>query len=301
MKVTRRDFLKYCIGSAAALGLDFSVLGSLEKALAASKGPPIIWLNAANCTGCTVSLANLVGSQAPVDVGDLLVNTINLAFHPNLMGASGDLAVESLKNAASGAYVLVVDGGIPTAFGGHTCMLWTEPDGREVTALEAVTTYGPGAAAILCVGTCSSFGGMAGAYPNPTGIKNVSAVVQHPLSINIPGCPPHPDWMVWTIAQLLAGKKPALDSVGRPYDLFGGERRNVHENCPRRETEEAEIFGTEGRCLEELGCKGPQTQGDCPVRRWNNRTNWCVGANAICLGCTEKGFPDRFSPFYKET
>ena len=35
MTVSRRYFLKYCAGSAAALGLEFSTLGTLEKALAA--------------------------------------------------------------------------------------------------------------------------------------------------------------------------------------------------------------------------------------------------------------------------
>jgi hypothetical protein len=28
--------------------------------------------------------------------------------------------------------------------------------------------------------------------------------------------------------------------------------------------------------------------------------NWCIGAGSICLGCTESGFPDSFSPFYVE-
>jgi metallophosphoesterase (TIGR03768 family) len=36
--LSRRVFLKYCLGSAAALGLDFSILGTLEKAVA-SGGP----------------------------------------------------------------------------------------------------------------------------------------------------------------------------------------------------------------------------------------------------------------------
>jgi metallophosphoesterase (TIGR03768 family) len=40
MKVLRRDFLKYCAGSAAALGLDFSTLGTLRKVLAAVGIPP---------------------------------------------------------------------------------------------------------------------------------------------------------------------------------------------------------------------------------------------------------------------
>jgi hypothetical protein len=34
MGLSRRVFLKYCVGSAAALGLQFSPLGSLEKVLA---------------------------------------------------------------------------------------------------------------------------------------------------------------------------------------------------------------------------------------------------------------------------
>ncbi len=40
MKLLRRDFLKYCIGSAAALGLEFSTLGTMGKALAATGAPP---------------------------------------------------------------------------------------------------------------------------------------------------------------------------------------------------------------------------------------------------------------------
>jgi hydrogenase small subunit len=294
--VSRRDFMKYCIGSAAVLGLNLSVLGKLEKALAAGGGPPIIWLNGTNCTGCTVSLANLFSENAgTTNVADLLINTINLAFHPNLMGAAGDLAVAELKRATEGGFVLAVDGGIPTAFGGRTCMLWTE-DGRDVTAMEAVKDLAPKAAAVLSIGTCASFGGIPAADPNPTGIQSVGQITGVP-TINIPGCPSHPDWVVGTIAQLLAGESPSLDSDGRPKAYFG---RRIHDRCPRRNRDEVETFGIDGGCLEELGCKGPMTRADCYSRQWNSGTNWCIGANAICIGCTEKGFPDKFSPFYDE-
>ena len=47
-----------------------------------------------------------------------------------------------------------------------------------------------------------------------------------------------------------------------------------------------------------MGCKGKETKADCYSRYWNSGTNWCIGANAICIGCTESGFPDDFSPFY---
>ena len=304
MKVTRRDFVKYCLYSAASIGLSNLVIGRMEKAMAGDLTmPTVVWLNGANCTGCTVSLANLISDQAPTDVADLLINHINLAYHPNLMGAAGSLAVNQLEEAVSGPFVLVVDGGIPTAFNGHTCMLWTESDGsgglREVTALEAVNRLAPQAAHVLAVGTCASYGGVPGGSPNPTGIGSVQAVTGV-STINIPGCPTHPGWIAYTIGQLLVGVVPQLDSSGRPRTLFGGERCNVHENCPREEddADEARTFGQYG-CLKELGCKGPRTQADCPTRKWNNGSNWCIGANAVCLGCTEPGFPDGFSPFFR--
>jgi hydrogenase small subunit len=294
--VSRRDFMKYCIGSAAVLGLNLTVLGKLEKALAAGSGPPIVWLNGANCTGCTVSLANLYSnSNGTTNVADLLLNTIDLAFHPNLMGATGDLAVAELRSASTreGGFVLAVDGGIPTAFGGHTCMLWTE-DGREITAVEAVQELAPKAAAVLAIGTCASFGGVPSGDPNPTGIRSISQIAGV-STINIPGCPTHPDWVVGTIAQLLAGESPDLDDDGRPKAFF---KKKIHDRCPRKEEDKAKTFGIEGRCLKEVGCKGPKTKADCYSRYWNNGTNWCIGANAICIGCTENGFPDKFSPFY---
>lgn len=295
MRIHRRQFLKYCIGSATALGLPLTVVGKLEKAFADESMPlpKVIWLNGANCTGCTVSLANRFSDQGPKDIADLLTGYIDLAFHPNLMGAAGDLAVQCLKEAASDSYILAVDGGIPTVFNGHTCTLWTE-NGKDITAKAAVQLLAPNAAAILSIGTCASFGGIPAADPNPTGIASVSKITGK-TTINIPGCPAHPDWIVWTVASLLAGEIPELDDKGRPRALFNEE---IHKKCPRKGTGEAKIFGEE-TCLKELGCKGPRTKADCHIRKWNNSTNWCIGANAICLGCTEDGFPDKFSPFYK--
>ena len=297
MRVDRREFIKYCISSAAALSLPLTVVGKLEQSLAADTAlPTVIWLNGANCTGCTVSLANLFSESGPQDIADLLLNTVNLAYHPTLMGAAGDLAVQQLTAATEGDYILAIDGGIPTAFNGHACLLWTEQDGTEVTAMEAVQRLAPGAQEVLSVGTCASYGGVPSSTPNPTGIVSVRELTGIP-SINIPGCPTHPDWIVWTIAHLLAGETPALDYYYRPVQLYG---RELHKDCPYREREEAKTFGIRNACLKELGCKGEKTKSDCPSRKWNNGTNWCIGAGNICIGCTESGFPDRFSPFYEK-
>ena len=162
------------------------------------------------------------------------------------------------------------------------------------------------AMAILCVGTCSSFGGIPAAAPNPTGCKSVKAYldeigISKPL-INIPGCPPHPDWIVSTIASILIGGLPKaeeLDDNLRPLTFYG---KLIHETCPRRsyfdEGKFAKKFGEEG-CLFELGCKGPITYADCPTRHWNSGTNWPIGAGAPCNGCTQPEFPDLVAPFYE--
>jgi hydrogenase small subunit len=284
--------MKYCTASAAFLGLQHA-LGPLGKALAAGGGPPVIWLSAASCTGCTVSLANRISSSAPVDLSDLLINTINLAYHPNLMGAAGDLAVQTLRTADNGSFILAVEGGIPTVYNGKTCILWSE-NGADVTAMAAVNELAAKASRIICVGTCASYGGISGGAPNPTAIKGVKALTGK-TTINIPGCPPHPDWIVWTIAQLLSGSLPALDSSGRPTALFG---KTVHSQCPRRGTTWATSLSQTGRCLNNLGCKGPQTYGDCPTRKWNNGVNWCVAADSLCQGCTQSTFPDKFAPLF---
>jgi hydrogenase small subunit len=300
MKVTRRDFLNYCAGSAAALGLTSTLL-PLQKALAATSGPPIIWIKGASCTGCTISLANRISSTAPVDLADLLIHTIDLVYHPTLMGGAGDLAVQTLQNYATGSFILAVEGGIPTLYNGKTCTIYSQ-NGVDVTALAAVQQLAPKAAKVLSIGTCASFGGMGAASPNPTQIKSVSAATGV-STINIPGCPPHPDWIVWTIAQLLSGVTPTLDSSHRPTTLYG---RTVHSQCSRVSEPWATSLASTGMCNGNLGCKGRQTHADCPTRQWNNEVNWCVGtvtnngngADSLCQGCTESGFPDKFAPLF---
>jgi hydrogenase small subunit len=304
MKVSRREFLKYCTMSAAALGLT-SVLGPLEKVLANTGGPPILWLNAAGCTGCTVSLANLISGSAPVDVADLLINTIDLEFHPTLMGAAGDSASQIINDVSAGTFILVVEGAIPTRYNGAACTLY-EHNGQPVTALSAVQTLAPLAAHVLTVGTCASFGGITGADPNPTWARGVASVTSVE-PINIPGCPPHPDWIVGTIANLLAGNPLDLDTSNRPTAFYGS---TVHSQCSRITEPWTSSLATSlsdtGLCMNTLGCKGRTTYADCPTRKWNNGVNWCVGtvspdgngADSLCQGCTEDGFPDMFAPLF---
>ena len=287
MKVSRRDFLKFLGASAATLGLSGTDLGRLQKVLASQTGPSVLWLQGAACTGCSESFLNRISSTDPKTAADVLIKSINLMYHPNLMALAGEDAVDQAEAAYNkGGYVLAVEGGVPTALGGNTCWAWSV-SGREVTFREVVTTLAGRASAILCVGTCASWGGIPAAPPNPTGVKGVRAVTGK-NTINIAGCPPHPDWIVWAVVQLLLKNSITLDSYGRPRTLFS---RTVHDRCPREERDEAHRFGVDNLCLEELGCRGPHTRGNCPTLLWNNRTNWCVDANALCIGCTDPQFP----------
>ena len=292
MEITRRNFLRYCGASAAALGLTSTDLGLLEKALANPDAPSVVWLQGAGCYGCSMSFLNRISATAPTTAADVLVNSINLVFHPALMSLAGEMAVAAAKLASAKPFVLVVEGGVSTAFNGAACFAWKWA-GRDVTFKDAVKEFAAKAAVIVCVGTCASFGGIPAAPPNPTMIQSVKAATGK-STINIAGCPPHPDWTVWAIVQLLLGKAIPTDLNGRPTQFYS---RTVHSQCPRLERDEAERFGVDYYCLKELGCRGPRTRANCPVIRFNNSVNWCIDANAPCIGCTEPTFPSA-SAFY---
>ena len=86
-----------------------------------------------------------------------------------------------------------------------------------------------------------------------------------------------------------------MDELGRP--LFGYGRR-IHDNCERRGHFDAGQFvkawGDEGHrqgwCLYQMGCKGPVAYHNCPTIRWNEGTNWPVGAGHGCIACAGVGF-----------
>jgi hydrogenase small subunit len=279
MAITRRDFLKYCGVSAVALGLSSTDLLQMEELLANPGGPTVIWLQGSSCTGCSMSFLNRIGNSAPATAANVLTDSINLVYHPNLMAVAGQSAVEIVKQAYSQrGYILAVEGGVPTAFRGRTCWAWTY-NGVDVTFKQVVKDLSARASKILAVGTCASYGGIPAAAPNPTAIRSVKAVTGK-STINIAGCPPHPDWIVSVVAQLLLGNNIPLDSAGRPTALYN---QTVHSQCPRNHNPE--------RCLASKGCRGPGTHANCPTQMWNNYTNWCVNANAPCYACTEPTFP----------
>jgi len=288
--LSRREFLKLCAGSAAAISLSGFLAPFMAEAVAA-ENPAVIWLQGAACTGCSVSLLNSVHP----DIKEVLLNIISLKYHSTVMGAAGDLAIETMFKVAEenkDKFFLVVEGAVPLKDGGIYCTIGETHDGQPITFANLVSELGSKAQAILCVGTCSAFGGIPAADPNPTGCVPVSEVIKSKPIVNIPGCPPHPDWIVGTIAHVLLYKEiPKLDAHGRPVMFFGG---TIHDNCPRRQYFDNGIFAenfSDPGCLLELGCRGPIAHCDSSTRLWNGGVNWCIKAGAPCIGCTEPGFP----------
>ncbi len=286
MEINRRNFLR--LVAASSLGF---TQPWLLKIFLPSKNPrfPVIWFQAQTCSGCLVSLAN---SRAPL-FAEIITEIISLQFIPTIMSSAGNHALHILDKAHNeqrGEFILLVEGSIPTKI--QSASIIGEEEGKPITALDWIKKLAPAAKAVLSVGTCSAFGGIPAAQPNPTGAQPLSSIVGSDNLINIPGCPPHPDWISGTIAYLLQYGHPSLDHCRRPKSFFG---QTVHDLCPRRGYFEIGAFATdyggEG-CFYQLGCKGPISACDIPIRGWNSGVNSCIKSGGICIGCTEPGFPD---------
>lgn len=307
ISIGRREFLRWAIAAPVSVTFIPQLAKALQEAI---KQYPIIWLQTSTCSGCSVSVINTIHPSIKNVILEQVLpgHQLILAYHGTLMAATGHLSVEAARAAAEkyrGKYVLVVEGAIPTkeddAYGSLG-----EEDGKPISMLKWIDYLGRNAMATLTVGTCAAYGGLPAAKPNPSGSKGVTDVYQMlgitTAVINIPGCPPHPDWFIGTVAKILLYGMPLpeeLDEYGR-LKLFYS--RTVHNRCVNRDYLDDGImatkFGDEG-CLLELGCKGPFTRADCPIRLWNGSVNWCINAGAPCIGCTEKGFPDEHSPIYQ--
>jgi hydrogenase small subunit len=294
--ISRRGFIKFCTATASVMALPPWVGAAMAEQLRTARRPSVVYLSFQECTGCFESLTR---SFAPT-IESLIFNVISLDYDDTLMAAAGENAQTALDEAMKanfGKYVLVIDGSVPTGAGGAYCTA----GGRS--AVDTLREASKGAAAIVCVGTCSAFGGIPFADPNPTGAWPVSAIVGDKPIINVSGCPPIPEVITGTLLQFVStGELPDLDEHLRPKAFFGN---TIHDRCYRRpfydEGKFAKTFDDEGArngwCLYELGCKGPTTHNACATIKWNGGTSFPIESGHGCLGCSEPGFWDKGS-FY---
>ena len=307
--VTRRSFLKYCGSVAAMLGMAETmapkIAGAVEAA-AGSKLYPALWLNGGSCTGCTESMAQ---ATYP-DVATVVLDILSMNYMETVMMATGhdaDAAIYQTAEAEAGKFVLIYEGTVMEGLEGNTLRI------ADKTGIQIIDEVAPKAAAVIAVGSCAVDGGWVRANPNPAGGTGMAAYlakkgIKTPV-VNLPTCPVNPEWIVAIVidaiilGQLADGSiLGKLDAQGRPKFIYG---QTIHDNCPRRgHFENGEFvyeFGSAeeamGYCLYPMGCKGPQTQTNCPIVRWNNGVSWCVESGSPCIGCGNFNWVDNGAPF----
>lgn len=147
--INRRDFMKLCAALAATMGLSSKAAAEMAESVTNPQRPPVIWIGAQECTGCTESLLRATHPT----VENLVLETISLEYHEVLSAAFGHQVEENKHNALEkykGQYVLVVDGSIPLKDNGIYCMVAGEP------IVDHIRKAAEGAAAIIAIGSCSA-------------------------------------------------------------------------------------------------------------------------------------------------
>ncbi len=296
--ISRRDFMGFCAGIAAALSLPRSAGAEIAAALEKNAKPVIVWLEFQDCAGNTESFLRASKPSA----AEVILDLLSLDYHETLMAASGhraEAALHATTQNARGKYIAVIEGSIPTGAGGAYCTI----GGRS--ALDIAREVCGSAMATVAVGTCATFGGLPAAAPNPTGALGVSDAVPDVRNlINLSACPANGENLTALLVYFLTyGKWPALDRLHRPLFAYG---KSIHDNCERRAHFDAgqyvEMWGDAGHragyCLYKMGCKGPVAWQNCPVIKWNDGTSWPVACGHGCIGCSEPQFWDKMTPFY---
>lgn len=292
---TRRDFLRMCTALAATMGLDFKQSEKVVKAMEEKERVPVIWLQFQDCTGCSESFIRSTHPTAQ----SVLLDYISLEYSEVLSTASGhqlEEAMEDVIKKYDKKFILAVEGSIPDD---ESYLTVGGQSGKAV--YEKVAKH---AMAVIAYGSCSTWGGIAGAKPNPTGAKAVTDFDSSNTPVLlVPGCPPISEVMTGVIAHYITfGELPEQDSQGRPKAFY---RHRIHDKCNRRAYFDAGLFvesfddeaSKQGYCLYKVGCKGPTTYSSCMEMRWNGGTSNPILSGNPCIGCTEKDFWDE-GPIY---
>jgi F420-non-reducing hydrogenase small subunit len=252
------------------------------------------WLNA--CSGCEISILNI--GDPLVDLLPQLnfVHITPLIDH-KLFGQLGEKTDMEVPESVVG----IVSGGIRT-----------EEQKHEIQEIRKKTKF------LIALGTCACHGGVPAqanmfkneevfekvfrqspstdpspdpADPNVPKWTPTCAAVDEvvKVDISIPGCPPHPDWIVEAITALLEGKtswslpeRSVCDTcpVIREKKSGGGPVKRWLENMPFNPEEGLDKM----RCINEVGylCQGPVTLAGCAGKTGVPR---CIQGRTPCRGC----------------
>ncbi|MEM7828342.1 MAG: hypothetical protein QW561_03285, partial [Candidatus Aenigmatarchaeota archaeon] len=273
-----------------------------------------------------IDLAPLYPNQdgVDIDIAEVVLEIVSIEWAYIVMAASGDVANDYLLQVReAGGFVLMMDGSIPINNKGRYCQImdlatvlpngiWdTAPGGpyvrrydsdgdgnndrTEVTMAGAALWLAEKALAVVCLGTCSSYGGIPASKGAVTGAKSGWEWINqingmNKIIVNVPGCAPNPDWFVATAGAaileihasilhtpgfegfagiLLNNLNTDPDHKGRPKLVYKGIYKNSEEyvfcmNDPRRDQGSAKPLiqcqrkasNEIGRCMKQVGCNG---------------------------------------------
>ncbi|AJC85935.1 hydrogenase small subunit [Campylobacter sp. RM16704] len=278
------------------LGLSSDFIPLAQRYFQLHTPPSLIWLHLSECTGCSESLLR---TSLP-DFLDLIFDFISLEYHETFMSASGHQAEAHLEKILEKKdFILAVEGGVCAI---DPFFLTIGAHGEN--GYEILKKCAKNAKTIFAMGTCSSYGGIQAAYPNPTKSVKISEVLEEKV-INIPGCPPSDINIIAALCfYILFEQNPSLDEQNRPLALYG---KCLHDLCERKAKFEAGNFAQsfddenikQGYCLFKVGCKGPYAYNNCPKVKFNSKTSWPVAAGHGCIACSEANFWDDFG-FYEK-
>lgn len=295
--VSRRDLMKFCATMSATLALSSSAIPQIAEALEKKKKPYAVWLHFQECTGDTESILR----ASKPSIAQIVLDIISLEYHETIMAGAGHAAKKALYdvvNNQKGKYIAIVEGSIPMKDGGVYCTI----GGR--TALDIAKEVCGNALLTINVGSCSCWGGLSSAKPNPTGAVGIPEAVPGIKYVNLPGCPANAENITATIVHYLTfGTLPVLDKHNRPLFAHG---KRIHDNCERRSHFDAGQFvrkwGDEGHrlgwCLYEMGCKGPMAYMNCPTVKWNEGISYPIKSGHPCFACASNDSWDVFGPIY---
>ena len=193
--------------------------------------PTLLWMECGACSGESMAILGAEGRGKRGDTlpGFLEEHDVRLLWHPSLSLESPREAAEIIERIVAGEQhlsMLCVEGSIihgPNG-SGRFDMFEGQPKRDVVAALCQKADY------VLAMGSCSSFGGIPAAAPNPSESTGLQFTNNQPgglLSpewrsgagmpvINLSACPVDATTMIGTMRSIVEGRALELDKVGRP-------------------------------------------------------------------------------------
>lgn len=245
--------------------------------------PKVVWIQALTCNGNTQSLLSSNASRF-----EQFLNQFDLVYHPSL---THHTSLNDILQSHVSYDFLLIEGALTSNT--HFFTLSDHSSTQILQKLVKRSHY------VIAVGSCASYGGVHARFEHNDNVVGVQSVVGKKSAcksghdtINLTGCPVHPEWILQTLYTLKAKGQIALDEEQRPIELYS---HLAHHGCTRNEyfewKVESKSFGLKEGCLfYEQGCRGPMTHSSCNKILWND-TSSKTRVGMPCIGCTETDFP----------